>query len=96
MQGHGLARASNALSSPVSILLPGGRHYLDTETFYDRVEGRPSRRAAPPPLAELKVKLDKYLADLVAEAEGTAVNRERATILAGLPGDGGDAPGLFP
>jgi CRISPR-associated endonuclease/helicase Cas3 len=69
--------------------------YLDTEAFYDRVEGRPSRRAAPPPLAELKAKLDKYLADLVAEAEDTAVNRERAKILAACRAAAPKPPGLF-
>ena len=69
--------------------------YLDTEIFYDRVEGRPSRRAAPPPLAELKAKLDKFLADLAAKAEDTAVNRERATILAACRAAALKPPGLF-
>jgi CRISPR-associated endonuclease/helicase Cas3 len=69
--------------------------YLDTETFYDRVERRPPRRAATPPLAELKAKLDKYLADLAAKAEDTAVNRERATILAACRAAAPKPPGLF-
>ena len=69
--------------------------YLDTEAFYDRVEGRPTRRAAPPALAELKAKLDAYLADLAAQADDTLVNRERATILAACREAAAERPGLF-
>jgi CRISPR-associated endonuclease/helicase Cas3 len=69
--------------------------YLDTEAFYGRVEGWPSRRTRAPPLAELKPKLDAHLADLVAQADGTLVNRERATILAACREAAAQRPGLF-
>ena len=69
--------------------------YLDTETFYDRVEGRSSRRAAPPALAELKPRLDAHLAGLAARAADTAVNRERATILVACRQKAQEKPGLF-
>lgn len=69
--------------------------YLDTEAFYDRVEGRPMRRAAPPALAYLKTKLHAYLADLVAQAADTLVNRERAAILAACREKAQEKPGLF-
>ncbi len=69
--------------------------YLDTERFYDRVDGRPSRRAAPPPLAELKARLDEHLADVAARADHTLVNRERGTILAACRAAAAKPPGLF-
>ncbi len=69
--------------------------YLDTEGFYDRVEGRPTRRVAPPALVELKPRLDAYLADLSAQADDTLVNRERAGILAACRAGGHETPGLF-
>jgi CRISPR-associated endonuclease/helicase Cas3 len=69
--------------------------YLDTETFYEQVERRPTRRAAPPALAELRPKLDAYLADLAAQADATLVNRERATILAACREAAAARPGLF-
>jgi CRISPR-associated endonuclease/helicase Cas3 len=69
--------------------------YLDTETFYEQVERRPTRRAAPPALAELRPKLDAYLADLAAQADDTLVNRERATILAACRAAAPKLPGLF-
>ena len=65
--------------------------YLDTERFYDRVEGRPPRRARPPALAELKPRLDAYLADLAAQADDTLVNRERADDPRSLPTGSGRA-----
>jgi CRISPR-associated endonuclease/helicase Cas3 len=69
--------------------------YLDTEAFYDRVEGRPLRRVRPPALAELKPKLDAYLGDLAAQADDTLVNRERAAILAASRQAAAEDPGLF-
>jgi len=69
--------------------------YLDTEAFYDRVEGRPVRRIAPPALAALKPKLDAYLADLAGQADDTLVNRERAGILAACHQAAAERPGLF-
>jgi CRISPR-associated endonuclease/helicase Cas3 len=69
--------------------------YLDTEAFYDRVEGRPTQRTAPPPLADLKAKVDAYLTDLAAKADDTLVNRERAMILAACREAAAERPGLF-
>lgn len=69
--------------------------YLDTEAFYDRADGRPTRRVAPPALAELKPKLDAYLAGLAAQADDTLVNRERGTILAACREKAEEKPGLF-
>jgi CRISPR-associated endonuclease/helicase Cas3 len=69
--------------------------YLDTERFYERVEKRASQRMAPPALADLKPRLDAYLADLVAKAAGTAVNRERCAILAACRAAAACRPGLF-
>ena len=50
---------------------------------------------APPILAELKSKLDAYLADLTAQADDTLVNRERAAILRACREAGAEGPGLF-
>jgi CRISPR-associated endonuclease/helicase Cas3 len=69
--------------------------YLDTQTFYDRIEGRPLRRARSPAFAELKPKLDAYLTNLAAAADDTPVNRERAAILAACRGAAAERPGLF-
>jgi CRISPR-associated endonuclease/helicase Cas3 len=69
--------------------------YLDTERFYERVEGRPSRRSPPPALAELKLRLDAHLAGLIARAENTPVNRERGTILAACRAAAACRPGIF-
>ena len=69
--------------------------YLDTEAFYDRVEGRTSRRVQPPSLAELKPRLASYLAALAARADDTSVNRERAGILAACRAAAREDPGLF-
>ncbi|MGH6942823.1 MAG: CRISPR-associated helicase Cas3' [Geminicoccaceae bacterium] len=69
--------------------------YLNTEEFYDRVERRQTRRTSSPPLAELKPKLDAYLADLAGQADDTLVNRERAAILAACRKAAVARPGLF-
>ena len=69
--------------------------YLDTEAFYDRVEGQLPQRAPPPALAELKPRLDAYLANLAAQADNTLVNRERAAILAACRHAATERPGLF-
>jgi CRISPR-associated endonuclease/helicase Cas3 len=69
--------------------------YLDTETFYDRIERRPTRRAAPPRLATLKPKLDAHLSEVAVRADDTLVNRERAAILAACRNAATSDPGLF-
>jgi CRISPR-associated endonuclease/helicase Cas3 len=67
--------------------------YLDTEAFYDRVEGRRSlREHDQPSLAELREVLNQHLA---AFRGNTAVNRLRGEILAGVRGNASAQPGLF-
>jgi len=53
--------------------------YLDTESFADQQKGR--KREAGPALEQLKTKLERHLARLMAEAAPTDVNRLRAKIL---------------
>jgi CRISPR-associated endonuclease/helicase Cas3 len=69
--------------------------YLDTEIFYDRVEGRTSPRTSAPPLTKLKRKLDTHLARLGARADDTPVNRHRAEILEACRRAARQPPGLF-
>lgn len=67
--------------------------YLDTEAFYDRIEGRRSLRELPrPSLAELRAALDRHLATFKAD---TPVNRLRGEILAGVRGKANEQSGLF-
>ncbi|KJS22423.1 MAG: CRISPR-associated protein Cas3 [Pseudomonas sp. BRH_c35] len=67
--------------------------YLDTEAFYDRIEGRRSLRELPrPSLAELRATLDRHLAQFKGD---TPVNLLRGEILAGVRGKASEQPGLF-
>lgn len=67
--------------------------YLDTEAFYDRIEGwRSLRERDQPSLAELREVLSQHLA---AFRGNTAVNRLRGKILAGVRGNANAQPGLF-
>jgi CRISPR-associated endonuclease/helicase Cas3 len=67
--------------------------FLDTEAFYDRVEGRDSQRnASAPTLAELREQLDRHLSGFCADKP---VNRVRADILAYVRQQAERAPGLF-
>lgn len=67
--------------------------YLDTESFYDGIEGRSSARAAPlPTLEALRDELDAYLAGFQAD---TDVNRIRADILTHVRHQSAHLPGLF-
>lgn len=67
--------------------------FLDTEAFYDQVEGRTSHRnAAVPTLVELREQLDARLARFSAD---TNVNQIRAEILRHVRQQSGHAPGLF-
>lgn len=67
--------------------------YLDTEAFYDRVEGRASARKVPPPsLLVLRDLLDEYLAGFKSD---TRVNQIRAGILSHVRAQAQLAPGLF-
>ncbi len=67
--------------------------YLDTEAFYDGIEGcSSSRGVALPSLADLRVKLEHHLATFQPD---TPVNRIRANILRHVRDQAGLAPGLF-
>lgn len=67
--------------------------YLDTEAYYDGIEGRTSHRDAPvPSLEELRKQLDSHLSRFKAD---TPVNRIRADILRHVRHQSGLAPGLF-
>ena len=67
--------------------------YLETERFYDKVEGRDSQRASTATLAGLAPALEKKLAGF---GEPTSpVNRLRAEILAHVRKGAAQAPGLF-
>lgn len=67
--------------------------FLDTEAFYDRVEGRPSQRDIPAPsLTELRTELDQYLSGFQADS---SVNQVRADILSHVRQQAMQTPGLF-
>lgn len=67
--------------------------YLDTESFYDGIEGRHSSRDVPlPKLEALCNELDAYLARFQAD---TDVNRIRANILTHVRQQSAHLPGLF-
>ncbi|MDD3762456.1 MAG: CRISPR-associated endonuclease Cas3'' [Nevskiales bacterium] len=67
--------------------------YLDTEAFYDRIEGRVSRRDVPvPELMALRERLDEYLERFTSD---TPVNEIRAEILRHVRGGADHDPGLF-
>ncbi len=69
--------------------------FLATEAFYARARGVPTDRGDPTPLAELRERLDRHLAKLVAGARSSPLNNVRADILAHARGKADDAPGLF-
>lgn len=67
--------------------------YLDTESFYDRIEGRRSlREQSRPSLAELRAALDRHLERFKGD---TPVNRLRGEILAGVRSKANEPPGVF-
>jgi CRISPR-associated endonuclease/helicase Cas3 len=67
--------------------------FLDTEAFYDSLDGRLSRRPVEPPsLQELRAELDTHLGGFKPD---TDVNRIRADILAGVRAKAIEPPGLF-
>lgn len=66
--------------------------FLDTEAFYDRVEGQTSKRLPGPALTDLRAALDGYLAGFMADSE---VNRLRARILNHVRAQAQLATGLF-
>lgn len=69
--------------------------FLDTERFYNQVEGRLDHRRGggqPTGLVDLRMRLDAYLARFRADSE---VNRLRAEVLRHVRGHAGASPGLF-
>lgn len=66
--------------------------FLDTEAFYDRAEGRTSKRRPGAELTALRSALDEYLGRFRADSE---VNRLRAQILAHVRGQAELATGQF-
>lgn len=67
--------------------------YLDTEAFYDGIEGRTSSRDVPvPALMALREQLDAYLEQFKPD---TSVNQIRAGILRHVRQQSEHAPGLF-
>lgn len=67
--------------------------FLDTEAFYDGIEGRTSPRSTPvPKLKALRERLDAHLERFEAD---TRVNQIRADILRHVRQQSEHAPGLF-
>ncbi len=67
--------------------------FLETEAFYDRVEGRARERGWPGTLDNLAEALDAHLAGFGPPAG--AVNQLRAEILAHVRAQAAEPPGLF-
>lgn len=69
--------------------------YLDTDAFYRRIDGRPSRQDAPPPALEaLRDRLDAHLAQLADGGNGE-VHRLRQDVLGEVRAGAAREPGLF-
>ena len=68
--------------------------FLATEAFMSADQSTLRPRGGPS-LADLRARLDAYLAELSADAPDTPVNRERATILAACRDKAARPPGLF-
>jgi CRISPR-associated endonuclease Cas3-HD len=66
--------------------------FIDTDEFYRRIEGKPSRRVRHPRLEELRARLDARLAALSAEGD---VNALRKHILEHVRAQAEQKPGLF-
>ena len=69
--------------------------YLDTERYYDGIEGRGSRRGRHPSLADLSTRLDRFLDGLAGDADPTPVNRLRRRVLARVRERAPEPPGPF-
>ncbi len=67
--------------------------FLDTEAFMEPERVR--YRAGSCDLAELKIALDRYMADMTARCDDTAVNRARHEILSACRTAAPQPPGLF-
>lgn len=67
--------------------------FIDTDSFYRRIEHRSSRDTGHlPALSQLRERLDVHLASFKADTE---VNRLRAGILSHVRGNAQEPPGLF-
>lgn len=69
--------------------------FVDTDDFYRRIEGRPSRQeeaGVAPSLARLRMQLDPYLAHFPTEG---GINPLRAHILRHVRDQANEDPGLF-
>lgn len=67
--------------------------FLDTETYYNKIESRkPLRASSAPSLSALRSRLDSYLGEFKSDSP---VNCLRAEILAQVRGRAALAPGLF-
>jgi CRISPR-associated endonuclease/helicase Cas3 len=70
--------------------------YLDTEAFYRRIDGRPTRQDVPPPALEaLRERLNTHLAQLATSGDGGEVHRLRHDVLDEVRARAAHAPGLF-
>lgn len=67
--------------------------FLDTEKFMDGAQAR--CRGGFSSMVELLGKLDKHMAQLMAEAQPTSVNRVRAEVLRQCRERASDPPGIF-
>ena len=95
IQPHSRERAGFQLAFLVRMLFSClvDADFLDTEAFYDGLDGKTSARLGPQPgLNALRERLDAYLSAFSADTE---VNRIRADILAHVRRQAGHAPGLF-
>ena len=69
--------------------------YLDTETYFARLQGALKPRGQHPTLAELQGRLNAYLDKLAAGTEASSVNDLRQEVLAHVRGKAVEPPGPF-
>lgn len=69
--------------------------YLDTETYYARIDGAEPERGRYPALDVLRRRLGAHLATVTAKAARSEVNELRAEVLAHVRGLADASPGLF-
>ena len=69
--------------------------YLDTEAYYDSVEGQTRLRGRHPALPELSRRLDTHLEALTKHATTSAVNRLRQDVLTHVRKQAEERPGVF-
>ncbi len=69
--------------------------YLDTETWFAGLDERSSARGHHPRLSDLSHRLDVHLAQLIAQATPSRVNRLRREVLSHARKMAAEPPGLF-